>query len=286
MTFGAPIALADQIGSPVSQTGRHEESRVEPLDAVLANRRWIRARYPFPHVRAHDVLGPETYATVEASFKAILARGLAETPAKGKFARNLSGYDAYTTTFPEDRGDALWLFLRRAWHDMLAAIFGVAATGDVSAGLHHHMVGSSSGEVHNDLNPGWFIGEATPHTVNLSANDRCNYKFGTCRDAEHLPRQTVRAVALIYYLANARWRAGDGGETGLYEERTSAVDKPAVAVPPINNSLVAFECTPYSFHAFISNRRQPRNSLVFWLHRPYEEAAQRWGERRIVIWKR
>ena len=28
----------------------------------------------------------------------------------------------------------------------------------------------------------------------------------------------------------------------------------------MNNSLVLFECTPFSWHTFVSNRTKPRNS--------------------------
>jgi hypothetical protein len=56
-------------------------------------------------------------------------------------------------------------------------------------------------------------------------------------------------------------------------------------VPPINNSMLLFECTPYSYHSFISNRRSVRNCLVMWLHRPKEEVTARWGETVIEKWK-
>jgi hypothetical protein len=45
-----------------------------------------------------------------------------------------------------------------------------------------------------------------------------------------------------------------------------------------------FECTPVSYHRFCSNRRHPRNSVIMWLHRPWQDAVRRWGEEAIVRW--
>jgi 2OG-Fe(II) oxygenase superfamily len=170
----------------------------------------------------------------------------------------------------------------REWHDLLARIVGVTATGDVSASVHHHDPGGASGWPHNDLNPGWFAEPAAgPDEVRLAAEGDVGYHHGT--RPEGVPaRETVRAVSLLFYLANPPWSPGDGGETGLYE--SVRADRPSVAVPPVNNSLVAFECTPFSYHGFISNHRAPRNSVVMWLHRDRGEAVERWGEQSIVSW--
>jgi hypothetical protein len=94
----------------------------------------------------------------------------------------------------------------------------------------------------------------------------------------------ARAVALLYYVGNEEWRPGDGGETGLYAHRGVPVAAPDAAVPPVNNSLVLFECTPASFHTFLSNRRTVRNAVVMWLHRDYGEVTARWGETSLVRW--
>jgi len=48
--------------------------------------------------------------------------------------------------------------------------------------------------------------------------------------------------------------------------------------------MLAFECTPFSFHSFLHNHRHPRNSFILWLHRRREEVAQRWGAERIAMW--
>jgi Rps23 Pro-64 3,4-dihydroxylase Tpa1-like proline 4-hydroxylase len=96
--------------------------------------------------------------------------------------------------------------------------------------------------------------------------------------------RTVRAVAILYYTANEPWTPGDGGETGLYRRRTDPPDRPAARVAPHNNSMVAFECTPNSFHSFVTNRAKPRRSVTMWLHRRDTDVVDRWGEESIVAW--
>ena len=258
------------------------------LSAILKNRRWAAASYPFPHIHAADVYQPSFYQSLEASFQALLSLGLSETPAQGKFSRMFRGYDAYGAKLPAASDDPLRIFVSREWHDLLAGLFNVKVTGDMNAELHHHAVGSSSGRIHSDLNPGWFLGQAEPGSLNLSDNEICSYKFGDVRAGANnkLPIQRVRAVAMLYYLANPKWRSRHGGETGLYEFEDSPIDAPAVAIPPLNNHLVAFEVTPHSFHAFLKNKRSPRNAVVLWLHRTYEDAVSQWGERSIAKWSR
>jgi Rps23 Pro-64 3,4-dihydroxylase Tpa1-like proline 4-hydroxylase len=73
---------------------------------------------------------------------------------------------------------------------------------------------------------------------------------------------------MIYFLDNPNWQRGAGGETGLYAGAYDDVHDPAVAMPPINNSLLLFKCSPRSYHSFISNRQFERNSVIAWYHRP------------------
>jgi hypothetical protein len=255
------------------------------LARMLAHRRWWRRAEPFPHVVARDVFTDAAYRRLAEEFEAMLARGMASAPAPGRFARSIAGYDALALHFGVDHRGPLSLFFSRPWCELLARVAGVEVTDDVNAGLHHHDPGSQSGTPHNDLNPGWFIERRRPDGINMMDHAACNYYHGATREPGARPRERVRAVAMIYYLANPPWRDGDGGETGLYRTGRDPVDRPTVAVPPINNSLVLFECTPWSFHAFLSNRRHPRNSVIQWLHRPREAAVARWGEERIVHWK-
>jgi hypothetical protein len=66
---------------------------------------------------------------------------------------------------------------------------------------------------------------------------RCGYWHGS--DAVGAASERVRAVAVLFSVGNEPWRPGDGGETGLYETADLPVDRPSVAVPPVNNRFLA-----------------------------------------------
>ena len=249
-------------------------ARTAVLAEVLQNRRWVRRTHPFPHVVAADVFVPAFYAELAAEFRRIAQ----EHPEA--FRRSMPGYDAAGSEVGRD--GPLGVFVSRPWHDLVAGVGRVQPTGDVSASLHHHEPGAASGWPHNDLNPGWFPEPAPdPGEVRLSIDGDVGYHRGE-RPPGVPARETIRAVSLLFYLANPPWSAGDGGETGLY--RSPSDPAPAASIPPVDNSLVLFECTPYSWHAFVSNRAKPRNSVVMWLHRPKADVIDRWGEAAIVPW--
>ncbi len=251
---------------------------------VLQNRGWWRRQRPFSHFVGTEIFVPSFYAELEGAFRDVLSSGLHETRSFGKFARSGSGYDAYIYPFPPTLGGPLSFFISRGWHDLLASLAGVEATGDVSAALHHHEPGSSDGIVHNDLNPGWFVARPGTDGINLASSSVCNYNRGKPHQAGVTPIERTRAVAMIFFLNNAPWRPGDGGECALYSRQRNPA--PDAIVAPINNSILAFECTPYSYHRFLSNHTASRDSVILWLHRVRQHAVARWGESAIVKWSR
>jgi len=250
------------------------ETQHAALAAVLENRRWLRRTAPFTHVIVRDVFTLSVYRRLLAGFEDLLATVLGRA--------YLENHDIHGTTLTPDWVEGFAPLLSRGWHDLLAGVFGVQATGHVLCGIHHHLVGSASGFPHNDLNSGWFANEPSPGSIELSAPYQVDYVTGERLVETAEPKETVRAVAAIYYLGNPKWSPGDGGTTGLYKGPADAVDRPLLEIPPCNNSLFAFECTPKSYHGFISNRRHPRNSIIMWLHRPKSEVIARWGEHAIV----
>src|SRR5262249_11184946 len=156
--------------------------------------------------------------------------------------------------------------------DLLASLAGVEATTDVSAALHHHEPGSRDGIIHNDLNPGWFVSQPRSDGITVADSTACNYQRGTAHEPGTTPVERTRAVAMIFFLNNASWRPGDGGECALYASRDGNA-APDARVAPINNSILAFECTPHSFHRFLSNRAGSRDSVILWLHREKQRAV-------------
>jgi hypothetical protein len=244
------------------------------IEPMLAGGRWIRSAKPFPHIVATNVFTADSYARLEASFLRSIGRVLGRG--------YLEKHDIHGTTLLPTDTEAFAPLLSRGWHDLLAGLLGIPATGHVMCGVHHHTTGGDDGFPHNDLNPGWFDGDPQSGSVELSSPYTVDYMSGQVLAADAHPREMVRAAAVLLYLANDPWSPGVGGETGLYRTAADPVDQPVARVPPINNSLLAFECTPRSYHGFISNTRSPRNSIVMWLHRPKEEVTGRWGDDAIV----
>jgi hypothetical protein len=257
------------------------------LDALArsAQPRFEARAEPFRHWVAADVFPSSTLALLESSFREILARGLSEPADPRRLSRRMTGYDAYSLSLTR-LGGAIELFQTRPWHDLLADLTGVRGTLDVSAAIHHHVVGSESGKVHNDFNPAFFADNPQADGINVNDPKICNYQHGEVFQKGRTSRACARAVAMLYYFANPVWKPGDGGETGLYRFPKQPVGEPSAAVPPVNNSMLVFEVTPTSFHSFLSNRRAERNCAVLWLHRTRAEAVQRWGEGKLVEWKR
>jgi hypothetical protein len=257
-------------------------STVGSPDHFLGSRRWWQSTDPFPHVIARDALRANVYAELDACFAELLRQGLHEQARPGQLSRGIRNYDAYAMSFPARLDNAFGVFHSRVFHDLVAQTMGIEATGDVNGGIHHHKPGSASGTPHNDFNPGYFIDAPRPDGINPSDDTQCDYRSGRTTGTR-TSRETVRAIAVLFYLHNGPWQQGDGGETALYAREKDGFH-PVVRVPPIDNSLLLFECRPDSYHGFLQNRRTPRNSIILWLHRSRNEVVNRWGEDSIVRW--
>ena len=148
----------------------------------------------------------------------------------GHFGRGIPGYDVTAYTVTGKMTGPLSLFCKRPWHDMLARLFGVNATGELNIALHNHAVGSLDGSPHNDLNPGWFAdGHRSDGIFVHDPAYGCDYRYGP-KNPEVTAVERVRAIAVIFYLANPV--RGVGGETGLYRAASDPIRRPADVVPP------------------------------------------------------
>jgi 2OG-Fe(II) oxygenase superfamily len=254
----------------------------ESLADVVANRAWLRRAYPFAHVVARDVFTADFYARLATQVRQLLQQGLSDVPTPYRFSRGMPGYDAYGMSVTEELGEPLSLFVSAPWRDLMADLFGIGRTPYVFAGAHHHAPWSTDGFVHNDFNPVWFPRHASTGIRVPDAS--CDFKTGAGTLGDDEKVETIRGAVVIFYLLNDGWRPGDGGETGLYASRDSGAE-PAVRCPPRDNSLVAFECTPHSYHGFLASRGRSRTSIIMWVHRELSEAAQLYGTDRIERWK-
>ncbi len=225
-------------------------------------------------MRAVNVFRPEVYEGLEGAFHEWQESSGGGTPLPGHDLRGATVTAAWT--------GPLRLFASRGWHDLIAGAVGVTdATGHVNLGLHHHEPYCDPGFPHTDLNPAWFPRRSRGGVV-LADPARVEYTTGAVHDEDARPVRVARAVAVLYYLANPRWSPEHGGQTGLYRSGRDAPDEAISEVPPHSNSLLAFECTPWSLHGFVGGGSASRNSLVHWLHRPIAQAEQRWGQDAIL----
>jgi hypothetical protein len=256
------------------------------VDCVLADKPWTRVASPFSHIRAQEVFRPAFYEEIQIAVASLLSRGLCEGADPERFSRTIPTLDAYVFDLSPHVSGALRIFISPEWHQFLSQVSGLQVSDNIVCCLHHHPIRSKSGRIHNDLNPGWFLKQPdlADTKPTLPSFGICDYKTGSTAVPDLPVVEEVRALAMIFYVNNPPWCRGDGGETGLYNRLTEVVEDPICAVPPLNNSLVIFECTPFSFHSFIRNRRHARTSLIMWLHRPMAAAIERWGKHSIAYW--
>jgi hypothetical protein len=194
----------------------------------------------------------------------------------------IANYDATVVPLTSPDAGAFAPFLSFEWLTLVSRAMGLDATLEVDGALHSHPPGSRSGWIHNDYNPGWFARAAGANEVYLN-DGACNYRTGKMRaDGAHGICR-MRYVTLIFYLANQAWRPGMGGETGIYLSQKRSVDDADFFVPPRDNTLLLFECTPHSWHTFRTTTFQ-RNSITLWLHRDFDEARKQWPGHEPVYW--
>ena len=276
----APVEPAQPPPTAPTPT-RRREPHPHPLVEVVANRRWLRRQTPFPHLVATDVLRPDVYERVEAAYRAVLDAGIGT---QAGLSPPAGGHDASSRLIDADADPALALFTSRAWHDMLCATTGVAGSGHVVASLYHHAAGSASGVPHNDLNPGWFPSAASSGEVVVADPSLVSYTTGVTADPSLRPVKTARAVVMHFFLCNGPVRRGGGGVIGMHTSPFDRIDAPARTVAFADNSLVVFECTPFSLHGFIGGHTTPRNVITVWLHRPFADAVALFGRSSVVEW--
>ena len=253
----------------------------EGIASTLSVQRWLEYQKPFRHLRATNVFEKQIYESMESNFNRCLKEMEAN---ENSHSSDPGRYDAWMLGVTSSSAGLFHPLFSREWHDLISDFVGVATTGHIDGGLHHHRVGSANGWIHNDLCVGWFQAPCGDNDVVLSDHIACNYSTGACHDPQIQPLCLVRSVALIFYLANFDWAPGYGGETGLYETPFDGIENPAATLEPINNSLVIFECTPHSYHSFLRNSRMERNCIVLWAHSTIETASTKFGEASIRKW--
>jgi 2OG-Fe(II) oxygenase superfamily len=242
----------------------------------IKNKRWIVNRHPFKHIVARDVFDDGIYNRLCAEF----GKRVANKESKRTITKN---YDATILPLTDADKANLAPILDLEWLKLISTAMQLDTRFEVDGALHSHPPGSRSGWIHNDYNPGWFARPAAKDEVYLSSRDGCDYKSGKTATASSTPVRRMRYLTLLYYLDNPRWVEGMGGETGIYTSQRRSVDRADRFVPPVNNSLLLFECSPHSWHSFRSGSFA-RNSITLWLHRDFDQAKKQWPHHEPVYW--
>jgi hypothetical protein len=233
---------------------------------------------PFRHYRAVNALQPAVYQGLASRFSALLEASAAGRDGHPRFAQTNANYDARILGVDEELARAFAPLFSMELIDELHELFGLPFLPLIDGALHSSPAGSRTGWIHTDLCAAWFDESVRPAGPFLfPRRDRCDYFTGSPKDPAAQPKKYVRAAALLYYLCNDGWAPGDGGETALYGTEHPSSRSKVAQVPPLSNSLVAFECSPHSYHRFITNPRRVRNSVILWIHATPEVMESRWG---------
>lgn len=223
------------------------------------------------------MLAEEEYNRIWTYFAALLRSSEEDGDSKSRFGRSSERYDARVLAVNSERAPQLEPFFSIEWIRRLYDLFGYPDIGYIDGALHSSLPGSRTGWIHTDLCSAWFVNP--PRNSGLTFPDRsvCDYFTGRVRGKPVRTVELKRVAAMIYYLGNDGWQIGDGGETALYDCPFESRLSPPTMVPPVNNSLLLFECTPHSYHRFISNVRATRNSIILWIHSTPDEVLSRWA---------
>jgi hypothetical protein len=244
--------------------------------------KWCEVRDPFRHFQASEVLPNEQYRAIEAEFQRLL--DVTEGRAQGgiQLIKSDRNYDARMLPITEQNMDRFHPFFSESWLSSLCGLVKIPYIPRIDAALHSSPQNSRSGWIHTDFCSGWFDESRYSGTgILFPDRTRCHYFEGTPRTAGAKPAEYIRAATLIFYLCNDNWTQGDGGETGFYGSGRESQNTQTLLVAPINNRLILFECSPHSYHRFVSNPGRVRNSLILWLHCEVQSAEDRWGPRAI-----
>lgn len=245
---------------------------------------WFKYTLPFPHFHIKDVFQNQFYSELAIEYEKILQSGLSDIPDRNKLSKNMPNSDAYGWNFPPDIEGVLSFFYSKRWHKILSTLVDFPLTYDVNAALHYHQPFSQNGQIHSDLGLCWFSQQPRADGINPMDLDRCSYVGESRANKSDSIYKRTRAITMIFFLGNDDISMHNGGETGLYKYNDISVLNPQKKILPLNNSMLIFENSPFSFHSFIGNGYYPRKSIILWLHQDYSLAKQKWGDRNIISW--
>jgi len=248
------------------------------LDALSVGE-WWQYKYPFKHYRVTNPLTAGQYRSIAAAFSEILRGSVSNRTSTYKLKQSTANYDVEMLAMNAELAPRFQPLFNSAWLKSIARFIGIPYTNRLDGALHSAPINSRTGWIHTDCCSAWFDTPtpASADAVIFADRTRCDYFSGAPRVPDAKPVEYVRAVTLLFYLCNEDWKPGDGGETGLYSAAKESARSRSELVPPHNNTLLIFECSPHSYHRFITNPGRRRNSIILWLHGTPEFVNSKWG---------
>jgi hypothetical protein len=240
---------------------------------------WTAHKYPFLHYRATNVLNKESYDRITASFNSFLNATYNNNGgnAKYKLQKSAQNYDALILGMNDEIAPMFYPFFSENFLKLLANFVSIPFIPRIEGGLHSSPPNSRTGWIHTDFCSAYFD-ESVPVSGLFPKREGCEYFSGVKKNPAAKPVEYVRMATLIYFLCNNNWQNGYGGETGLYGAAKQTYNTSFDLIPPVNNSLLLFKCSPHSYHRFVTNPGITRNSIILWLHSPVNYAESIWGK--------
>jgi hypothetical protein len=219
--------------------------------------------YPFNYIVIEDAFEPVLSSGLAGLFRELIvdAQGIGKVGEVGDLV-----YDAlnFTPRIEHVRETALGYLASAELRELVSTIFNIRLDENLMIGMHRHNPGSRPGWPHTDFAVVSFPNEP-PNVGGLRffhEGNGCQYADDT-KDRQPNALKTARSIACLYFTANPVWHPSMEGETGIFDD----FGKRLVArVPPKSNSLLAFEISPLSYHAFMGSPKVQRNSYIWWYH--------------------
>lgn len=212
---------------------------------------------PYHHVVISNIFKSEVYEEICDIFPALIAKC---SGPYGKSKNATSQYEAYIASINlKDctNNHYLSILISDYLKKFLSNLFNIQTNQYIASSAHWHMAPSKSGFIHRD-----FAVCSFKSSSNIMMSDQYEYTDDSDTNDESIVK-TMRSLVFLYYLNNPS-NLDDyiGGGTGIYTNFNSTLIK---EVRPRNNSLLAFEITPKSYHAYVGANFN-RSAIVQWYH--------------------
>lgn len=221
---------------------------------------------PYRHLIVDRIFDEAAFSLIAAHVRAVSAGGRASVFKERDYGASIFGLNSLNLGPVSD-------LINPDVIQRIATRLDVPVTMYVDAAIHVHPPESPSGWLHTDFNAGWFD-ERSGSGPHFSERDICDYRTGRSVATFSKAVELTRSIAIILYFSD-EWNERHGGETVICRSEMDSVDDAPIRVAPLANRLLAFECSPVSFHSFAATKRE-RISVIFWAHADAVQLSDRW----------